>query len=139
MPFGNPSSPRWNESKELLGADLALRARRSITDEELEQPAAPCPRNQGGGGGRLFFHGRWPTGRSRLVKVVAYDPGFPFHGTFKLQKGGEKRGTRSNCPRAKAGLDLSGSPGPAGNQNGGETATGRGKFRISDLIGRDRT
>ena len=32
-----------SESRELLGADLALRARRSFTTLELEKPVPPCP------------------------------------------------------------------------------------------------
>ena len=125
-----------NESKELLGADLALRARRNITYEELDRARSTLPTNVREARAVDFFSmAAGPTGRSRLVKVVAIDRGFPFHGSFKLQLGGERRGDEIDLlherkfawiypeARAQLGIDL-----------GEELQLGDTKFRISDLI-----
>ena len=76
-----------------------------------------------------------PTGQSRLVKVVAIDRGFPFHGAFKLRLGGELGGDEIDLlherkyawiypeARAQLGIDL-----------GEELQLGETKFLISDLI-----
>ena len=67
-----------NESKELLGADLAMRARRSITYEELDRARSTLPTETREATAVDFFSmAAGPTGRSRLVKVVAIDRGFP--------------------------------------------------------------
>jgi len=125
-----------NESKELLGADLAMRARRSITYEELDRARSTLPAETREATAVDFFSmAAGPTGRSRLVKVVAIDRGFPFHGSFKLKLGGELRGDEIDLlherkyawiypeARAQLGIDL-----------GEELTLGETKFLISDLI-----
>ena len=125
-----------NESKELLGADLAMRARRSITYEELDRARSTLPTETREAAAVDFFSmAAGPTGRSRLVKVVAIDRGFPFHGSFRLKLGGELRGDEIDLlherkyawiypeARAQLGIDL-----------GEELTLGETKFRISDLI-----
>ena len=73
------------ESKTLLGADIAIRARRSLSDEEslkIQKILPPETNNVS----VIDFYSMiaGPTGRSRLVKVVAMEPGFPFYGEFEL-------------------------------------------------------
>ena len=76
-----------------------------------------------------------PTGRSRLVKVVAIDHGFPFHGSFTLREGGKKTGDQLSLlhsqkhawiyPEARAQLGI---------KLGQDLQLGETKFRINDLI-----
>ena len=73
------------ESKTLLGADIAIRARRSLSDEEslkIQKILPPETNNVS----VIDFYSMiaGPTGRSRLVKVVAMEPEFPFYGEFEL-------------------------------------------------------
>ena len=73
------------ESKTLLGADIAIRARRSLSDEEslkIQKILPPETKNVIVVDFYSMIAG--PTGRSRLVKVVAMEPGFPFYGEFEL-------------------------------------------------------
>ena len=74
------------ESKTLLGADIAIRARRSLSDEEslkIKKILPPETKNVRVVDFYSMIAG--PTGRSRLVKVVAMEPGFPFYGEFELE------------------------------------------------------
>ena len=125
-----------SESKELLGADLALRARRSLTTEELEKARSTLPANTLETKAVDFFSmAAGPTGRSRLVKVVAIDHGFPFHGSFMLRQGGQKTGDQLGIlhsqkyawiyPEARAQLGI---------KLGQDLQLGETKFRINDLI-----
>ncbi len=125
-----------NESRELLGGDLALRARRPLSYEELDRARSTLPTDIREAGTVDFFSmAAGPTGQSRLVKVVAIDRGFPFHGAFKLRLGGELGGDEIDLlherkyawiypeARAQLGIDL-----------GEELQLGETKFLISDLI-----
>ena len=66
------------ESKTLLGADFAIRGRRPLTEKETNsvQSLIPAETKQIK---VVDFYSMvaGPSGRSRLVKVVAMDPGFP--------------------------------------------------------------
>ena len=67
------------ESQKLLGADLAIRARRAFTSDELDQTKALLPKGTKSVEAVDFFSMiAGPTERSRLVKVVAMSPEFPF-------------------------------------------------------------
>ncbi len=125
-----------NESKELLGADLALRARRIITDQELAQARRTLPAETREAKAVDFFSmAAGPTGKSRLVKVFAIDPGFPFYGSIKLKLGGDLSGDKTGLlhkqkhawiypeTRAQLGADL-----------GEEIQLGETKFIIADFI-----
>ena len=125
-----------SESKELLGADLALRARRSITTKELVKARSTLPSDiQEATTVDFFSMAAGPTGRSRLVKVVAIDQGFPFHGAFKLRLGGKQTGGEINLlhtekiawayPETLAQLDI------AFDQN---LKLGESEFRLADLV-----
>jgi putative ABC transport system permease protein len=125
-----------NESKELLGADLALRARRVITAQELEKARTSLPSNtQETSSVDFFSMAAGPTGHSRLVKIVAIDRNFPFHGSFRLKLRGELKGNEIDLlhqdkqvwiypeARVQLGVDL-----------GEELTLGETKFIVSDLI-----
>lgn len=125
-----------NQSRELLGADLALRARRNFSPKELEVARNSLPSaTQETRAVDFFSMAAGPTGRSRLVKVVAIDRGFPFHGSFALQKQGVVTGEKIGLlhqqksawiypeARAQLGIDL-----------GEELQLGESKFIISDLV-----
>ena len=74
------------ESKELLGADLAIRARREITSEELASVRNGLPSNTKEIEAVDFFSmAAGPTGSSRLVKIIAFDQGFPFYGKIETK------------------------------------------------------
>ena len=78
------------ESQKLLGADLAIRARRAFTSDELDQTKALLPKGTKSVEAVDFFSMiAGPTERSRLVKVVAMSPEFPFYGSFQLKPKGE--------------------------------------------------
>ena len=76
-----------------------------------------------------------PTGHSRLVKIVAIDRNFPFHGSFRLKLRGELKGNEIDLlhqdkqvwiypeARVQLGVDL-----------GEELTLGETKFIVSDLI-----
>ena len=125
-----------NESRELLGGDLALRARRPLSYEELDRARSTLPTDIREAGTVDFFldgsrsHRPEPFGQGGSDR-----PGFPFHGAFKLRLGGELRGDEIDLlherkyawiypeARAQLGIDL-----------GEELQLGETKFLISDLI-----
>ena len=81
------------ESQKLLGADLAIRARREITSAELNQTRSLLPSGSKSIEAVDFFSMiAGPSGRSRLVKVVAMEPGFPL--LVKASAGGGGKGMR---------------------------------------------
>lgn len=125
-----------HESKELLGSDLALRARRSLSNEELTKVRSSLP-----AGTRetktvdFFSMAAGPSGLSRLVKVVAIGPGFPFHGSFKLQLGGERGGDQTESLHLqKTAWIYPETRAPLAIDVGEELQLGETKFRIADLI-----
>ena len=130
------SSKVESESRELLGADLALRARRPISPDELIQARKNLPAQTTESQTVDFFSmAAGPGGRSRLVKVVAIDQGFPFYGSFSLQSAGKLNGQNITSlhqekvawiyPEARAQL---------GVQVGESIQLGETTFRVSDLI-----
>ena len=130
------SSKVESESRELLGADLALRARRPISPDELIQARKNLPAQTIETQTVDFFSmAAGPGGRSRLVKVVAIDQGFPFYGSFSLSSQGKLSGQNITSlhqekvawiyPEARAQL---------GVQVGESIQLGETTFRVSDLI-----
>ena len=78
------------ESRSLLGADFAIRARRPLTQEEKEKVDNFIPPGTKQVKVIDFYSMAAATsGRSRLVKVVAMEPGFPFYGKFELKLQGK--------------------------------------------------
>ncbi len=127
------------ESQKLLGADLALRTRREFSAEELEKAKNLLPPETLSVEAVDFFSMvAGPSGRSRLVKVVAMAPGFPFHGSFNLNLKGKV--TEFNdlllhqkpiawiYPELRSQLDL---------DLGDQITLGKSKFRISDIVKED--
>ena len=124
------------ESKELLGADLAIRARREITQEELTAVRDTLPDGtQEIEAVDFFSMVAGPTGRSRLVKIVAFDPGFPFYGNFKTNLHNSISGEDENLihnrplawlyPELRGQLDI---------DLGEKLQVGESTFIISDLV-----
>ena len=76
-----------------------------------------------------------PTGKSRLIKVVAIDPGFPYYGSFKTKLSGKITGKDENILhqlpvvwlypelRSQLNLDL-----------GDKLKIGEANFRVTDFI-----
>ena len=124
------------ESKQLLGADLAIRARRIISEEELAVTRTGLP-----SGTKeievvdFFSMVAGPSGRSRLVKIIAMEKGFPFHGKFVTSLAGEIRGEDDSLlhekplvwiyPELRSQLEI---------DLGEELKIGKKIFRVSDLI-----
>ena len=78
------------ESRSLLGADFAIRARRPLTQEEKEKVDNFIPPGTKEVKVIDFYSmAAASSGRSRLVKVVAMEPGFPFYGKFELKLQGK--------------------------------------------------
>ncbi len=124
------------ESKQLLGADLAIRARRIISDEELAVTREALPKGTKEIEAVDFFSMvAGPTGRSRLVKIIAIDEGFPFYGKFVTSLAGEITGKDDNLlhrkplvwiyPELRSQLEI---------DLGEELKIGEKIFRVSDLI-----
>ena len=125
-----------SESKELLGADLALRARRPFTPEELSNARQVLPiESQELKAVDFFSMAAGPTGRSRLIKIVAIDPGFPYYGSFTTKLSGKITGKDENIlhehqtvwlyPELRSQLDL---------DLGDELKIGETSFRVTDFI-----
>ncbi len=124
------------ESKELLGADLAMRARRPLSNVELELAQSVLPsESQSLDVVDFYSMAAGPTGRTRLVKVIAMDEGFPFYGGFKLRVGGSHPGDRKALihqkpltwihPELRAQLEI---------DLGDELLLGEGRFLVSDWV-----
>ena len=124
------------ESKKLLGADLAIRARREFTSSELNQAKNLLPPETKSVQAVDFFSMvAGPTGRSRLVKVVAMAPGFPFHGHFKLNLKGQveefndlllhQKPIAWIYPELRTQLEL---------DLGDQITLGKTTFRITDIV-----
>ena len=78
------------ESRSLLGADFAIRARRPLTEKEKVKVTNLIPPDTKEVKVIDFYSmAAASSGRSRLVKVVAMEPGFPFYGKFELKLQGK--------------------------------------------------
>lgn len=125
-----------NESKELLGADLALRTRRDFSTEEISLVSEILPKGTEELKAFDFFSMvSGPQGKSRLIKVVATSPGFPYYGKFKTKLGGStsekeesmlhQRPTAWVYPELRAQLDI---------EIGEELKLGEASFRVTDYV-----
>ncbi|MBT6852243.1 MAG: hypothetical protein HOA16_13715, partial [Opitutae bacterium] len=124
------------ESKLLLGADLAVRARRDLTPEEVDAIKALLPE----GSEKIevldfFSMAAGPGGKSRLVKIIAMEQGFPFYGSFDLKLKGKLKGTDEKLihkqkhawiyPELESQLDT---------EIGDEIRVGEARFKVSDFV-----
>ena len=127
------------ESRSLLGADFAIRARRPLTQEEKEKVDNFIPPGTKEVKVIDFYSmAAASSGRSRLVKVVAMEPGFPFYGKFELKLQGkvaksanELLHNRENIwiypeLRNQLGVDL-----------GEMIKIGEAQFRVTDFVMND--
>lgn len=128
-----------NESKSLLGADFAIRARRPLTEEEKTSIQKLTPEKTEKVQVVDFYSmAMGPSMKSRLVKVVAMDPGFPFYGKFELKLQGSLNGSahdllhnRENIwiyPELRKQLDV---------DLGEFISIGQKKFRVNDFVMND--
>ena len=124
------------ESKELLGADLAIRARREITPEELSSVRSALPPGTEEIKVVDFFSmAAGPTGRSRLVKIVAFQPGYPYYGNIETHLNGPVSGGKDSLihqsphvwiyPELRGLLEV---------DLGDELKLGESAFRVLDLV-----
>ncbi len=127
------------ESKLLLGADLAIRARRDLTPEELQGVKGLLPTEAETVEVVDFFSmTAGPEGKSRLVKVIAMDPGFPFYGSFKLKlEGTTKGGKEMLLHKRKLAWIYPELESQLGAGLGEEIKIGKTGFRISDFVIKD--
>ena len=128
------------ESKIMLGADLAIRARRDLTPEEKEKRAfAQLPQGTEKIEVTDFFSmTAGPTGRSRLVKIVAMEEGFPFYGSFYLKlHGSVKDSDKKLLHERKLAWIYPELESQLGAGLGDEIKLGESTFRVSDFVTKD--
>ncbi|MAK27929.1 MAG: hypothetical protein CMI22_06140 [Opitutae bacterium] len=124
------------ESKELLGADLAIRARREITDEELASVRSALPSGTEEIKVVDFFSmAAGPSGRSRLVKIIAFQPGYPYYGSIQTHLNGRVTGEEESLIHQNPQVWIF--PELRGLLNvdlGEELKIGESSFRVLDLV-----
>ena len=127
------------ESKLLLGADLAIRARRDLTPEELKNVKDRLPLGAETIEVVDFFSmASGPDGKSRLVKIIAMEPGFPFYGSFKLKLEGTVKGSKDMLMHErKLAWAYPELESQLGAGLGEEIKIGEAGFRISDFVIKD--
>ena len=127
------------ESKMMLGADLAIRARRDLTPEEKKQAFAQLPEGTEKIEVTDFFSmAAGPGGRSRLVKIIAMEEGFPFYGSFKLKLEGPVQGSdKKLLHERKLAWIYPELESQLGTGLGNEIKLGQSTFRVSDFITKD--
>ena len=77
----------------LLGADLAVRARRELTPDELDKFKGCLPPGTETTEVVDFYSmAAGPGNRSRLVRIIAFEKAFPFYGDFDLKMEGKVEG-----------------------------------------------
>ncbi len=127
------------ESKMMLGADLAIRARRDLTPEEKEKAFAQLPQGTEKIEVTDFFSmTAGPTGRSCLVKIVAMEEGFPFYGSFNLKlHGSVKESDKKLLHQRKLAWIYPELESQLGVGLGDEIKLGESTFRVSDFVTKD--
>ena len=127
------------ESKIMLGADLAIRARRDLTPEEKEKAFAQLPQGTEKIEVTDFFSmTAGPTGHDRLVKIVAMEEGFPFYGSFNLKlHGSVKDSDKKLLHERKLAWIYPELESQLGAGLGDEIKLGESTFRVSDFVTKD--
>ena len=128
-----------SESKTMLGADLAIRARRDLTPEEKTKAFSLLPEGTEKIEVTDFFSmAAGPEGRSRLVKIVAMDEGFPFYGSFNLKLEGAVKGSDEKLlHQRKLAWVYPELESQLGTGLGDVVKLGESTFRVSDFITKD--
>lgn len=127
-------------AKSILSADLAVSARRELTDDEVAKMRSVLPAGTEEGKNYEFFAMLSSAKGSRLVMVKAIDKAYPFYGELELESkkvirpGDEKEILSAPIawiyPELRAQLGLI---------PGDEFQLGQLKLKISDVIERDVT
>lgn len=128
-------------SKEILSADLAVSARRNLTDAEIKAMNEVMAKDSQMSQSYEFYAMMSSANGSRLVMVRAVDENYPLYGVIGLQSGGEIRQSTPNkeiltsmtawvYPELEAQLGL---------HKGDEIQLGQLKLKIADIISKDGT
>lgn len=127
-------------AKSILSADLAVSARRELTDDEVAKMRSALPAGTEEGKNYEFFAMLSSDKGSRLVMVKAIDKAYPFYGELELEskkvirRGDDKEILTSPVawiyPELRAQLGLA---------PGDEFQLGQLKLKISDVVERDVT
>lgn len=127
-------------AKSILSADLAVSARRELTDEEVQKMRAVYPSGTEESKVYEFFAMISSTKGSRLVLVKAIDSAYPFYGELELESGNVIKNTSEKSimhsettwiyPELKSQLGL---------DAGDEINLGNLKLKITDLVKKDAT
>ncbi|MFS4459280.1 ABC transporter permease [Bdellovibrio sp. HCB2-146] len=127
-------------AKSILSADLAVSARRELTDQEVTDMRSVLPPGTTEGKTYEFFAMLSSDKGSRLVLVKAVDQSYPFYGELELESkkiiraGDEKEILKSKTawiyPELRAQLGL---------KPGDEFSLGQLKLKIDDVIAKDVT
>lgn len=77
-----------SRSKSILGADMVLSSRRSLSEEEMKLAIQTLPPGSQWREERSLFSMAWSSQGSRLVEIRAVDDAFPYYGSISLREGG---------------------------------------------------
>lgn len=127
-------------AKAILSADLAVSARRELTEDEVAKMKSALPSGTQDSKVYEFFAMMNSSKGSRLVLVKAIDKGYPFYGEMELQSGrtihaqSEKEILTSEAAwiypelKSQVGIDV-----------GDEIKIGNLNLKVADLIQKDAT
>ena len=125
-------------SKAILGADLALSARRSLSEQEILIASETLPKGSVARQERSFFSMAWSGKASRLVEIRAVDAQFPNYGQLELKRAGLVDGQSKKSiiddqsvwiyPEVSVQLGIT---------IGDNLTLGDASFRVADIIERD--
>lgn len=128
-------------AKSILSADMAVEARRELTDGEAQKMRAALPTGTVEGKVYEFFAMLSSSKGSRLVLVKGVDSTYPFYGELELESGrtitadsADKEILKENTTwiypelKSQLGLDV-----------GDEIQLGQLKLKVADLIRKDAT
>lgn len=116
------------QSRQLLGADVSVSARRPISEPERRAIRESLPGAQLAESIELYSMVAGPSG-SRLVEILASDPGYPFYGSI------EREGSSPlNAGEVWVQKDLAAA---LSVNEGDRLRIGEASFRVSDVVTRD--
>jgi putative ABC transport system permease protein len=125
-------------SRTILGADISIGSRRSLTEEEIAIAQNLLPEGSRTREERSLFSMAWNGHASRLVEVRVVDSGFPDYGSLKLRKQGAITHTSKKTIVSEPAVwiypELAHLLGVA---SGDEIQLGNMSFRVDDYIESD--
>lgn len=126
-------------AKSILSADLAVAARRELTEEEqskLRQVMAESQESKT----YEFFAMLSSSKGSRLILVKAIDQNYPFYGALKLESGGEiTQGSSKEILKANKAWIYPELKAQLGLTVGDEIELGQLKLQVADIVAKDET